>query len=68
MWLNREYDIHIKYKNLRAVFNEYNDKILHLLHIQARLETFIDISTHNSHLALGIETSHEVCNWSDVTQ
>jgi len=45
-----------------------NITILHLLHIQARLETFIDISTHNSHLALGIETSNEVCNWSDVTQ
>lgn len=66
--MNREHDIHIKYKNLRAVFNEYNDNILHLLHIQARLETFIDISTHNSHLSLGIGTSNEVFNWSDVTQ
>jgi hypothetical protein len=66
--VNREYDVHIKYKNLRAVFNEHNDSILHLLHIQERLEAFIDISTHNSHLALGIATSNEVCNWSDVTQ
>lgn len=68
MRVNREYDIHIKYKNLGAVFNDYNDNILHLLHIQARLESFIDISTHSSHLALGTETLNEVCNWSDVTQ
>lgn len=66
--MNREYDIHIRYNNFKAVFNDYDDKILHYLHIQARLVTFIDIYTHNSHLAFGTETSYEACNWSDVNQ
>jgi hypothetical protein len=54
--------------NFLAAFNEYDDTILHFLHIEARLETCIDISIHNSHLALDIVTSFEVRNWSDVTQ